>query len=345
MTPIRVVVVDDDPFARKVITGMLSQDEAIEVVGEAADGREAVERVSALKPDLVTMDIDMPGMDGLEAIRRIMRAHAAPILVVTGSDDADLAYEAVSRGALDVVAKPVMDQYPEFLHKVKFLSRIKVISHILSDPPPPIPEAAAQRGVVRKGRGGVVAVAASTGGPKALSALLPALPEGFPLPIVVAQHITGAFAPGMVRWLDGLCRLSVKTGEAGEPLKPGRVYVAPSEKHMIVDRRRRIAFQNRRPGDIYFPSCDLLLTSAATVYGPDAAGVVLTGMGADGRRGIQAIKAAGGTTISQDETTSAVFGMPRAAAESGAVDHVLPLSEIPGRIVKWMKQRVASDGR
>lgn len=339
MNPVRVMVVDDDAFAREVIVAILSEDDGIQVVGQAANGREAVEKAARLKPNLVTMDIEMPDMDGLEAIRRIMRAHAAPILVVTGTDDARLAYEAVSRGALEVVAKPSMDQSLEFRNKIKFLSKIKVISHILKDASPEPPQAIDTRRN-RQSPPGVVAIAASTGGPKALAALLAALPEGC-LPIVVAQHITKTFAPGLVKWLDSLCRLTVKIGEPGEPLAAGRVYVSPADRHIAIDRRKCVAFEEHRPGDIYFPSCDVLLTSAATAYGPNAAGVILTGMGTDGLKGIRAIKAAGGATIAQDESSSAVYGMPKAAAESGAVDQVLPLSDIPGWIVKWMKCRNA----
>ncbi len=339
--PIRVVVVEDDDFIRELMVAILCSEKGIDVVGEAADGRNAVEKVSRLKPDIVTMDINMPGMDGLEAIRQIMSAVAVPILVVTSSNDANIAYQAISRGALEVIPKPTADRSAEFISKIRLLSRVKVISHIRGH--------AAQKEILSpKSRLGVesekhsiVAIASSTGGPRALSTVLSALPADFPPSIVIAQHITDNFASGLAQWLDSVCRLKVKTGEPGEPLEKATAYLAPSKKHMLIDRNRRICFQQRRPQDIYYPSCDLLLSAAAHVFGPRTIGVILTGMGDDGVAGMKRIKAAGGETIAQDEKTSVVFGMPRIAIESGCIDVVLPISNIGAKILNLLKARTS----
>ncbi len=336
MNRIRVMVVDDDSFTRELISALLCADQEITVVGEAADGMEALGKIPLLKPDLVTMDINMPGMDGLEAIRRIMSAYAVPILVITSSDDANMAYNAITRGALEVIAKPSTGDYQGFIDKVKLLSRVKVISHIMGARDAAAPDKRPGPAETARPSGGdrIVAIASSTGGPRALSALLAALPEGFGAPIVIAQHITDDFAQGMAKWLNGICRLTVKTGEAGETPRPGMVYLSPSERHMRIDRSRRIAFRERAPGDIYNPSCDLLLSSVARACGRRSIGVILTGMGSDGVAGLREIKAAGGRVIAQDQKTSVVFGMPRVAIESGCVDEVLPLTEIPQRLIK-----------
>lgn len=342
MTPIRVLVVDDDPFTRDFITSILASDGGIEVVGQAGDGASAVRQVAALKPDLVTMDINMPGMNGVEAIRRIMAAHAVPILVVTSQDDANTAYAAISGGALEVMPKPDPDRSRIFINKIKLLAKVRVIPHIRGEGhrrrpgagaaaamPPDIPSVTEM----------IVAVASSTGGPRALATLLSALPAAFPAPIVIAQHITDNFAAGMADWLNGLTPLTVKTGDAGERPAAGTVYLAPSGVHIDINRWRRIRLGARSPGDIYYPSGNRLLTSAAEVYGDSAIGVVLTGMGDDGTAGIRRIKAAGGATIAQDEATSVIFGMPRMAIQSGCVDHVLPISEIPARLIRLIGKR------
>ncbi len=337
LKPIRVVVVEDDDFIRELMVAILCSEKGIDVVGEAADGRDAVEKISRLKPDIVTMDINMPGMDGLEAIRQIMSAVAVPILVVTSSNDANIAYQAISRGALEVIPKPTVDRSAEFISKVRLLSRVKVISHIRGH--------AARKETMPRRRGPgvesekhcIVAIASSTGGPRALSTVLSALPADFPPSIVIAQHITDNFASGLAQWLHSVCRLRVKTGEPGEPLEKSTVYLAPSKKHMLIDRNRRISFQQRKPEDIYYPSCNLLLGAAADVFGPKTIGVILTGMGDDGVAGMKRIKAAGGKTIAQDEKTSVVFGMPKIAIESGCIDVVLPISHIGAKILNLFK--------
>ena len=338
MRRVRVLVVDDSSFAREVITGLLSDDVEISVIGEAANGKEALERVKDLKPDLVTMDITMPVMDGLEAIEKIMAFHAVPILVVTSSQDATIAFKAISKGALEVVAKPDIDDNAQGLcRKVKLLSQVKVISHIGgrysgANETPPKPRGKS------KEPSGVVAIASSTGGPKALSVLLSALPADFPLPVLIAQHMCDGFISGMVRWLNDSCKLEVKTGESGERIVPGTVYLSPSESHMVVTRERRIAMKARGPNTIYSPSCNALLSSVADAYGTGSIGVILTGMGDDGVLGMKRIKGAGGMTLAQDEKTCVVFGMPKVAIESGCIDRIVPIHEMSAEILNLVKR-------
>ncbi len=336
MQPIRVLVVDDSAFIRAALIALLSTDPLINVVGEAANGLEAVQKFGALKPDLVTMDVIMPIMDGLAAIEHIMSADAVPILVLTAQSDAHTAYTAITKGALEVLPKPELDfeNAAEFTDRIRLLSKVKVIAHIRGghvqkDPSTELSPATNRASKTKR----IIAVASSTGGPNALSILFASLPASFPHPIVVAQHIQDEFIPGMVKWLDGISRLAVKQGKHREKLRKGVIYVSPSERHMVINTREEITLLEREPDDMYFPSCDKLLSSVATVYGSGGIGIVLSGMGDDGVLGIEKIKASGGTTVAQDEKSSIVFGMPMAAIKSGYIDKVLPLDKISNEIV------------
>jgi two-component system chemotaxis response regulator CheB len=335
---IRVLVVDDSILARELIVAILSTSPEIQVIGEAKDGKEAVEKVRELKPDIVTMDVEMPVMDGIEAIEQIMATNAVPILVVTTRGDAHTAFAAISKGALDLVVKPDvnLNEAREFISKIKLLAGIRVVTHIsgmrkiqkaIEMPVPVYAENIGDK---------VVAIASSTGGPDALSVILPQLPENFPCPIVIAQHISDGFVSGMVEWLKLITKLNIKIAVEGDVLTVGSVYVSPSEKHTEINASRGIAFVDRHPQDIYHPSCDLLLSSVARVYGKRSIGVILTGMGSDGALGIRRIKEAGGTTIAQDEKTSIVFGMNKVAIDSGYVDKILPLENISKKIVEMV---------
>jgi two-component system chemotaxis response regulator CheB len=335
MGQIRVLVVDDSSLARELIKAILSTDKEIVVVAEAANGRDAIEKVRELKPDIVTMDIEMPVMDGLEATELIMASHAVPILVVTTRGDAHTAYSAISRGALDLMVKPDinLEIAREFIDKIKLLSKVRVITHLGGH------NAAKENVRLEPACDGkqsesIVAIASSTGGPDALSVILSRLPRKFPSPVVIAQHISDGFVPGMVEWLKGMSNLDIKVAAEGDYLAAGTVYVSPSEKHMEVNAMRRISLLERHLKDIYRPSCDVLLSSVAGVYGPKCVGVILTGMGSDGVLGIKKIKAAQGVTIAQDEKTSVVFGMNKVAIDSGYVDKILPLDEIGDEVAR-----------
>lgn len=336
MKKIRVLIADDSVLVRNLIRAIIEIDPEMEVAGEASNGFEAVEKARNLRPDIVTMDIEMPVMDGLQAIEQIMAENALPILVVTSRGDAKTAYAAISKGALDLVLKPDLnvEAAQEFAIKLKLLSKVSVISHIsgrLGRRPSAPPEMPVSSEIFSDQ---IIAIASSTGGPDALSIILSRLPETFPLPIVIAQHISDGFVSGMVGWLRTLSRIEIKVAMNGEYLRPGTAYVCPSEHHMQVNRSKRIIFVERHAKDIYRPSCDVLLSSVAESFGKKAIGVILTGMGNDGVAGIIRIREAGGWTIAQDEKTSVIFGMPKLAIERGGIDTVLPLEAISGEIVR-----------
>jgi len=328
--------VDDSALVRDLIRAIIDLDPEMEVVGEAVNGLEAAGKVVDLRPDIVTMDIEMPVMDGLQAIERIMAESPVPILVVTSRGDAKTAYNAISKGALDLVMKPDvnMESAHEFVAKLKLMSKVRVIPHI-SGRRAHTPAAAVETpAFIGEASDRIVAIASSTGGPDALSLVLSRLPLKFPVPIVIAQHISDGFVNGMVGWLKPLSRVELKVAENGEYLRPGTAYVCPPETHMRVDGSKKIIFVGRQEKDIYRPSCDMLLSSVAEAFGNKSIGVILTGMGSDGVEGIKKIKEAGGRTIAQDEQTSVIFGMPGLAIESGCIDSVVPLEEISAAIVK-----------
>ncbi|GAB4282880.1 MAG: chemotaxis-specific protein-glutamate methyltransferase CheB [Coriobacteriia bacterium] len=334
--PIRVVICDDSLVAREMLAQILATDEGIEVVGQASDGREAVDMVARVKPDLVTMDIHMPKMDGLEAIEHIMAYTPTPILVVSSSvhgEGMGRAFDALTAGALEVLKKPEPRDWAdlerigrEIIRKVKVLSRVRVITHIRGRRRP-VPLAPVQVSAEQPMRRSIVAIGSSTGGPTALLAVLGRLPADFPVPIVVAQHIADGFIPGLVGWLDAGCRITVKASEDGEELHPGIAYLAPTGRNIVVEGgvARFVAPQS---GQLYIPSADTLLLSVARECRDRAIGVLLTGMGADGALGLKAVRDAGGSTIAQDEATSTVFGMPKAAIDMGAAQKVLPVHDI-----------------
>lgn len=338
--PIRVLLTDDSSLARGLLRSFLEADGGFEVVGEAKNGQEAVEMTRALRPDLVTMDLEMPVMDGLAAIEEIMCTKAVPILVVSSVADAQNAYAAVAKGAVDVVSKPSLDpaEQDEFVAKAKLVSKIPVITHVRALRVPHVaansvaafasPQGAPLASVPLGYESRVFAIASSTGGPQALAKLLAAIPGDFPSPILVAQHIADGFAAGMAEWLSTLSALPVRLAAEGMMVEPGGVYLAPSERHLAVTPSRRLTLLERGEHDIYRPSCDALLTSVANVWGKRAVGIILTGMGSDGVKGMAAIKAGGGVTIAQDEASSVIYGMNRVAVEKGAVARILGLDDI-----------------
>lgn len=335
MDRVRVVLADDSSVARQLLRSFLESDGGIEIVGEARNGREAVNLVRALKPNLVTMDLEMPVMNGLQAIEEIMAAKAVPILVVSSVADAENAYEAVARGALEVIGKPECDAMAvgEFIAKVKLLAKVPVITHIrrrttgVKEVFPAASTAPARIGG-DDGAARVFAIAASTGGPQALAAILSRLPAGFPCPILVAQHISDGFAAGFAKWLSGTCKIPARLAQEGESIMPGVIYVSPSEHHMAVTPSRRITLVERRAGEVFRPSCNALLNAVAEVYCRRSVGIILTGMSSDGVQGIERIHKAGGVTLAQDEASSAIFGMNKVAIDSGCVQQVLSLDAI-----------------
>lgn len=334
LEPIRVLIADDSPLAREFIKEILLRAPDIKVVGEAANGREAVETALSIRPDMIIMDIEMPVMGGLDAIESILSVAGVPILVVTSQGDADTAYKAISLGALEVMPKSDLDPASpqKLISNIRTLSKVKVVKRR----PPKRREGPELGDKTGEGFRNIVAIASSTGGPKALSLILPELPKDYPAPIVIAQHIADGFAHGMVNWLKSICKIGVTIPSDGEKLKPGWAYVSPSERHMIVNGAGSVSFRDREPGDIYKPSCNALLGAVGDMYGARSIGVVLTGMGSDGAEGLKKIKRRGGRTIAQNEETSIVFGMPKVAIDAKCVDRVLPLDAIAKALMEMV---------
>jgi two-component system chemotaxis response regulator CheB len=337
---IRVLVVDDSPLMCKILTNILNCDPQILVAAVAINGKEAVELVPRLKPDIITMDIDMPVMDGFEATKQIMASHPTPILVVSSKvfkAGMEKVFKAISQGALDVIDKSELELVGDkksgeaLITKIKFLNGVRVIHQ-------PVAKSRIERSVVdlkppaKKVSDKIVAIAASTGGPQALLGILKRLPQDFPCGIVIVQHITTGFLAGLVDWLAKECKIKIKIGEDSEEIRPGVAYIAPDNFQMRVEDGGRISLSNEPACGGHRPSGDVLLESAARAYGKGVVGAILTGMGRDGAMGIKAIKQVHGKTIAQDEESCVVFGMPNAAIEMNVIDKVLPLERIAEEI-------------
>jgi two-component system chemotaxis response regulator CheB len=369
---IQVLVVDDSGLMRRIISDFLEADPRIEVMDTARDGYEAVQKVAKLHPDVVTMDIEMPRMSGLEALRRIMSQCPTPVIVLTGLTDPELVIEALEKGAVDFIIKPSgtvsVDIYQirqELIAKVKlatlanlpkrrlYASQVEPTarpqrSPFLTIPPNirPISKAtsreAPEQASPSPAGGWVVVVGASAGGPRTLDYLLGHLPSDLPAPVLVVQHMPPGFTRTFAERLHQHSSLAVKEAVEGDVVRPGQAYIAPGDHHMLVEKQRgkeiiRLDKSPRVKG--LRPAADVTMCSVAEAYGAGSIGVILTGMGSDGTEGFRAIKGQGGITIAQDKATSVIYGMPRAALRSGCVDTVLPLDEIPEEIVRILTGR------
>jgi two-component system chemotaxis response regulator CheB len=333
---IRVLLVDDSALVRDMIRYILESDPGIVVAGEASNGEEAIDKVASLKPDIVTMDIEMPVMGGLEAIERIVAENPVPILVVTSLIGVRTAFAAVSKGALDVIEKPDIshENVRTFIQKIRYLAKVDVSAHLRAIRGQS--GADGERSVlIQKDfmKGGIVAIAASTGGPHVIRNILSQLPARFPIPIVITQHIAEGFTQGMVDWLNGGTPLTVRVAINGDLLVAGHVYVNPAEQSMRITEQGMIILGDRDVRQLYNPSCNTLLSSVATAYRKEAIGLIMTGMGDDGVEGMQAIKKAGGVTLAQDANSSVVYGMNRVAVERGYIDRIVPLADIPDELM------------
>ncbi|MCA2981070.1 MAG: chemotaxis-specific protein-glutamate methyltransferase CheB [Myxococcaceae bacterium] len=347
----QVLVVDDSPLCRQLIIDAITQDPDVEVVGFAADGEEAIRLVAELKPQVITMDVDMPVLDGLSACERIMSELPTPILVLTADPQNQapaLTHRALAAGALALQVKPALDAGPDawnLAREVKLLSTVKVIRHLRGVKRPGAPAVSAappEAALSGASPVGLVVVAASTGGPQVVHKLVSELPVDFPAPVLLVQHINAAFADSLVGWLGASARLKVRAARDGDLLAPGTVLVAPPGAHLTIPSRGRVAVTQGVPRDGYLPSASMLLESAAKTYGKRVVGVILTGMGTDGVDGLAAVRAAGGTTVAQSQESSVVFGMPGAAIAHGVVDHVVHGDEMGRALVRLARGQAPS---
>jgi two-component system, chemotaxis family, protein-glutamate methylesterase/glutaminase len=325
----RVLIVDDSALFEEALREVFAGASDMEVVGAARSGEEAVELCQRLRPELVTMDVVMPGMGGLAAIEVIMAEQPTPILVVTSDPrgpSGDLAFEALRRGALDLMEKPARlppsaDERAALLQRVRLLAKVAVVRH-------PRGRRRAVHTAAEPAAGSVVGLVASTGGPAALAQVLGDLPPAFAPPVAVVQHIDATFAASFRAWLERATRRKVCFASEGVVLEPSTVALAPPGAHLVVDGERRAALV-AEPRDVpHRPSGDMLLASLARSCGAQAVGVVLTGMGRDGAEGLLAIRRAGGATAAQDDHSSVVAGMPSAAERNGAAERRLALDAI-----------------
>lgn len=366
---IKVLIVDDSALVRRMLSEMLSSDAAIEVVGTAEDPFDAREKIKALNPDVITLDIEMPKMDGVTFLRNLMRLHPLPVVMVSSLTEkgADVTLAALELGAIDFVTKPKVnlggslnDYKQEIIEKIKMAAKVpmarierKVQTAPTKPSEPPIKSAAgmipaklsadailSQHAAGKeKSRQRIIAIGASTGGTEAIREVLTALPATMP-PIVITQHIPAAFSAPFAKRMDSMSALSVHEAEDGQLILPGHVYIAPGSHHLLIESvsgKLICRLHDGPPVNRHKPSVDVMFRSVAQVCGTNAIGVLLTGMGDDGARGLKELQEVTAKTIAQDEKTSVVWGMPGEAVKLGAADLVLPLSDVASKLLTLSK--------
>jgi two-component system, chemotaxis family, protein-glutamate methylesterase/glutaminase len=363
---IKVLIVDDSALVRRLLTEIFQSDSTFEVVGTASDPYMARERIKKLNPDVITLDVEMPRMDGITFLENLMRLRPMPVVMVSSltQHGAEVTLRALELGAVDFVAKPKIDvagglgdYSDEILAKVRVAARARVAAHRTTLVATPkfsadavIPQASASLGAGRrmlKTTDRIIAIGASTGGTEALRELLVALPPDAP-GIVISQHIPAAFSGPFAKRLDQAAAMSVCEAQDGQYILPGHAYVAPGDRHLIIERdgaRYLCRLNNGSPVNRHRPSVDVMFRSVAQHVGPNAMGVILTGMGDDGARGLKEMQEAGARTIAQDEASSVVWGMPGSAVKLNAADQVLPLRNIPQRLLELAVMAAKESGK
>lgn len=380
MAKTKVLVVDDSAFMRKVISDMISEDASLEVIGTARDGIDALEKVAKVRPDVVTLDVEMPRKDGLETLRDLMQTYPVPVVMLSSmtQSGAKATMEALALGAIDFIAKPsgpisldIEKVQDELIRRIRTaaLARIQLVERVKDQPTLPRERPASRQVVPRQASSGlvidapektptpprplvdgrglrpdtVIAIGSSTGGPRALETVISGFPPDLAAGVLVVQHMPAGFTRSMAERLDQICSIKVKEAEEGDRISAGVVYIAPGDYHMVVSSDGIIRLNQAPPVNYVRPSVDVTFLSLPAVYSKQLVGVILTGMGKDGAAGMAKIKAEGGVTIVQDERTSVIYSMPRAVVENGDADYVLPLDRIGDAAVQAaakLKQRV-----
>lgn len=349
MHKIKVLIVDDSAVCRQTIRKMLETDPDIEVAGISSDGIDAMAKTFKLMPDLITLDLEMPGMDGFSFLRWLMKKRPTPVIIVSSYSDSKTVFKALELGAVDFIAKPLKMPSKEFhniekdlIYKVKGIKNLRLDKlnknlELLEG------ENTQQPSPERSGQDiEVVAIGSSTGGPSALNIILTRLPSDFPAGIVISQHMPKGFTDSFAERLDSISNVYVKEAKDGDEVERGGVLICPGGFHMLFRKKGRrtvTAIKEPKSTDKYTPSIDMMMSSAAEVFGPKTMGIVLTGMGNDGTEGMMKIKTVGGYTIAESEDSAVVFGMPSEVIKAGAAEKVLPLSEIPAQIIRLIKER------
>ncbi len=354
---IKVLVIDDSVFMRQMISDVLAEDPEIEVAGHASNGKDGIEKAKNLLPDVITLDYQMSGLDGIAVLKRIMREHPVPVVMISAytKEGGAVALEALREGAVDYVLKPsgeisldIKTIKSEIIEKVKIAAQANLKALKIEVEKLKIKEESENlKSEILNLKSKVIAIGSSTGGTKGVELILKSLPAGFPVPILIVQHMPEIFTALFANRLNRMAKITVKEGEDGEEVKAGVAYIAPGGWHMIIkskikNQKSKIAvIELTKDAPIYGlrPAADALFKSIAKIYGANAIGVILSGIGADGVDGLNAIYKARGRTIAQDKKTSVVFGMPKSAIEAGVVDYVLPIDKIAGKIAELISNK------
>lgn len=360
--PIRILVIDDSAFNRQTITAMLEGAPGFSVVGRAGDGEEGLKLAFQLQPDVITLDLEMPKMDGFSFLRLLMARQPTPVIVISGYATRENVFKALELGALDFVAKPSRTITPELrtikeelLSKVKLVTQLRMVNladraartrsaGTMSGQFPALPAPVAMPASRKEGPAPprLVAIGASTGGPPAINRILVSLEPTLPIGIIITQHMPAKFTKAFAERLDRTTPWNVREAEAGDAVTSGSVLVAPGGGSLSVWRdgtSLRVDVIPQQTDDRYVPSVDRMLVAAATAVGAELCAIVLTGMGGDGGRGVKAVKAAGGKTVAEAPESAVIFGMPQEAISTGAVDEVAPLQNIPDIITRFANRR------
>lgn len=351
-SPIRVLVVDDSAFMRTALSRMIASEHDFEVVATARTGSEALSKINSLNPDVITLDVEMPGMDGLETLRAIMDGSPRPVVMVSSvtEKDADKTFAALAAGAFDYIPKQLSSNSLDILHiRPDLVTKIRAaaqsrnrnsVAKLSKRPPQTAPLEYLENNAAAPA---IVAIGISTGGPKALQEILPRFPRDLPVPVLIVQHMPAGFTAPFAERLNALCAVTVREASHRESIRAGTVYIAPAGLHMTVERpSESLAYicLDPQPADsLHIPSVDIMMKSVAASFGKVAMGVIMTGMGSDGAEGMKAIRRSGGLTIGQDEASCTVYGMPRICSELGLLTRVVPLSQIPAAILQATRYR------